>query len=89
MMGANILVEKLVANGACDGIDREACIPAINNILKLGEGGIPVAKALLRGNFDTFRTNYRAAYERVMGEPEPETEIDNRSWDEITADVVE
>jgi len=88
-MGANILVEKLVANGACDGIAEEACIPAINNILKLGEGGIPVAKALLREKFGTFRTNYRVAYERVMSEPEPETEIDNRSWDEITADVVE
>jgi len=89
MMGVNILVEKLVANGACDGIDRDVCIQAINNILKLGDGGIPVAKALLRGNFDTFRTNYRAAYEKVMLEPEPETEIDDRSWDDITADVVD
>jgi len=89
MMGVNILVEKLLKNGACEGVDKDACIPAINNILKLGEDGVPVAKALLRGDFDTFKANYRAAYEAVMSEPEPETETDTRSWDEITADVVD
>jgi len=85
MMGANILVEKLVENGACDGIDKETCIRAIASILK--DGNVTVAKALLGRNFNTFRTNYHAAYEIVMSKPEPE--IDKRSWDEITADVID
>ncbi|MEA3340017.1 MAG: hypothetical protein U9R15_08630 [Chloroflexota bacterium] len=87
MMGANILIEKLVENGACDGVDKETCIHAIASILKDGE--ITVAKALLGRDFNTFKRNYRAAYEEAMSKPEPETEIDTRTWDEITADVVD
>ncbi len=85
MMGANILVEKLVTNGACTDIDEETCTQAIVSILKNGD--VTIAKALIGGKFTTFKKNYRAAYETVMHIPEPE--IDTRSWAEITADVVD
>lgn len=85
MMGANILIEKLVRGGACDGLDKERCVQAIAKLLKLGEKGVPVVKTLLGRDFNEFRVSYRAAYEKVVNGEESKTS----AWNEITSDVVD
>lgn len=82
-MGANILIEQMVQNGACDGIDDELCNKAVAKIVTLGGDGVAFARAILDKDFNVFAENYRSAYERVAnGE---RTEVSK--WDKIAAEI--
>lgn len=83
MMGANILIEQMVKNGACDDTDTELCTKAVAKIVTLGGDGVSFARAIMDTDFDVFTENYRSAYEKVMNGEETKSS----KWDKIAAEI--
>lgn len=72
-IGASALAEALIDLGACDGLDAKNCAQATMKMVSLGEKGRPFAARIMGDEFETFKRQWRTAFERWMkGESEEE-----------------
>ena len=89
-MGANTLAEALIDLGACDGLDKAKCAQATLKMISLGEKGRPFAARIMGEDFETFRRQWRRAFEKFEQiEPEEKTakkKITNL-WEDVGAEV--
>jgi hypothetical protein len=64
-MGANALAAMLIDLGACDGLDGKNCAKATLMIVNMGDKGRPHAMRIMGDEFETFKKQWRKAYERL------------------------
>lgn len=72
-MGASALAEALIDLGACEGLDPKNCAQATMKMVNMGEKGKPFAAMIMGGEFETFKRQWRTAFERLTAE---ESEIE-------------
>lgn len=67
-MGANALAEALIDRGACEGLDPKNCAQATMKMVNMGEKGKPFAARIMGDEFETFKRQWRTAFERLVAE---------------------
>jgi len=85
-IGANALAEILIDLGACDGLNSKNCAQATLKMIAMGEKGKPLAARLMGGEFETFKRQWRTAFERWIRE-ESEGEAAEEKTPELWGDL--
>jgi hypothetical protein len=67
-MGASALAEALIDLGACEGLDPKNCAQATMKMVNMGEKGKPFAARIMGDEFETFKRQWRTAFERLVAE---------------------
>lgn len=89
-MGANTLAEILIDLGACDGLDGKNCAKATLMIVNMGEKGRPHAMRIMGDEFETFKKQWRRAYERLEAGETVEKQVKkptSRLWEDLDDEV--
>ncbi|NIA12031.1 MAG: hypothetical protein GWP10_20495 [Nitrospiraceae bacterium] len=89
-LGANTLAELLIGCGACDGLDPKNCAKATLKMVALGEKGRAFAARLMGDDFETFKRQWRAAYEkleRLESVETPAEKTTNDLWEDLDTEV--
>ena len=89
-MGASALAEILIDLGACEGLDPKNCAQATMKMVSLGEQGKPFAARIMGAEFETFKRQWRTAYEKWMNEGSEVADTgkeNSRHWGESDTDV--
>ena len=84
-MGANALADALIDLGACEGLDPKNCAQATMKMVSMGEKGKPFAARIMGVEFDTFKRQWRNAFERLTAE-ESEAEAPGVADSELWVD---
>lgn len=89
-MGANALAEALIDLGACEGLDLKKCAQATMKMVNMGEKGKPFAAMIMGDEFDTFKRQWRTAFELLTAE-EIETEVVGEKnaglWEDLSEEI--
>lgn len=71
MITENMMIEKMIDAGACDGMDRTACIKAIKLIFRSGDAKMSLVRTIMGADFDRFAEKYREAIDKITAEAPP------------------
>jgi len=77
MITEDILLDKMIEAGACDGLDKKNCIKSIKLVFKFGDAKISLVKAIMGQDFDRFADNYRAAIDKITSDSAQVTDSDD------------
>ena len=69
MITEDILLDKMIDAGACNGLDKKNCIKSLKLVFKFGDAKLSLVKAIMKGDFDRFSDNYRAAIDKIKLDP--------------------
>ena len=89
-MGASALAEILIDLGACDGLNKKNCAQATMKMVSLGEKGRPFAVRIMGSEFETFKRQWRTAFERwTSGEYKAEDSGTETAglWEDVHTEV--
>jgi len=84
MITEDILLDKMIEAGACDGLDKKSCIKSIKLVFKFGDAKISLVKAIMGHDFDRFADNYRAAIDKITSDSEQITDSGDEPVTETT-----
>lgn len=61
----NMMIEDMIEDGACDGLDRNRCIMAMKVVMGPGADQKRTVKKIMGDDNDRFTRQYRRAYENL------------------------
>ena len=88
-IGANALSEALIELGACDGLDKKKCTKATLMMVNMGDKGRPHAMRIMGDEFETFKKQWRRAYERLEAGETIEKQVKKVTglWEDLDDEV--